>query len=166
VSDQASEIAQNLRFYSDARFKQLTLLLAAMAAAAAGAVKDSPAQLTPTVTVRQLVAVAAMLVVSVLWVMEVRAAAYWAAHREKGTEVWPSPPTNVFWWLNATDMLLALHVGLFVGWWWFGMKWRLAAPWLALAAALFVLMAIFSVVTYRPLWKHGLKRYRSKKAAG
>jgi hypothetical protein len=155
---------QERRFYADARFKQLTLLLAAMTVAAAGAAKDPPPALTPTLTVRHLLPIAAVLVVSVLWVMEVRAATYWAAHREKANSVWPSPAPNFFWWLNATNALLALHVGLFVGWWWFGTKWRSPRGCLAAAAALFILLLTFSAAMYRPLWKNGWQTYRAYRA--
>lgn len=59
-----SQLAENMRFYGDMRFKQLTLFMAAMTAVAGG--------ITEASQYRWWIALAGMCIAAVMWVMEVR----------------------------------------------------------------------------------------------
>lgn len=148
------QLTENMRFYADARFKQLTLWLACITLCAAG-VGQLPADhelVANRLATRPVIAIVAVFFTAVMWVMEVRAALYWVAHREKGGQ-WPQR-TVVWPWLNATNALLLLYSATFWSWLWLGLKWGLS--WLLVGSAVIVglMLLVFSIVNYWPLWCH------------
>ena len=65
------QIAQNMRFYGDMRFKQLTLLLAWFAIAGTGVLQSDGEPIVSDIQLKPLIACASMLVLAILWIMEV-----------------------------------------------------------------------------------------------
>ena len=96
-----TQFSENMRFYGDMRFKQLTLLMAAMTAAGAG-VAQYPQLSGP-------IAAAAAVFRAVMWVMEIRSTLYWVAFKEKVPTLWPSAKVTLWKQLNATNVVLFLH---------------------------------------------------------
>ncbi|HEB34722.1 hypothetical protein LCGC14_0591950 [marine sediment metagenome] len=144
-----SQIGENLRFYGDMRFKQLTLLMAWLTLAGAAVVGCGTIELAASVKVRTLIACISMLFTGVLWVMEVRATLYWAAHFAKAPELWP-PPKKSFWrLLTATNVVLFLYSGVYALWLWLGLAWCLSLWCGALFAVLLLALIVFSVKNYR-----------------
>jgi hypothetical protein len=139
-----SQLAENMRFYADMRFKQLTLFLAGLTLAAGGVAQYGTKELVGAITIRQGVAVAAALLTAVMWVMEVRSSIYWRVHREEVPDLWPRPKRDPFALLNATNSLLVLHLAIYSFWLWAGHGWGVS-DWLIYAlAALGVLLLTFS----------------------
>src|SRR5688572_20928973 len=139
-----TQLAENMRFYADMRFKQLTLFLAGLTLAAAGVAQYGKDELVGAITIRQAVAVAAALLTAVMWVMEVRASIYWRVHREEVPDLWPRPKGDPFALLNATNSLLVLHFAIYSFWLWFGHGWEVADWLICSLAALGVLLLAFS----------------------
>ena len=136
-----SELAENMRFYGDMRFKQLTLFMAAMTAAAAGIKQDFEH--------RWWIALGALFITAVMWVMEVRSSIHFFAIHEKAPRLWPNPQPKHFRWLTATLAVWLLHVAFYA--FWLGYL-RICAP---AACATFCLgmivglvLLIFSVLNY------------------
>ena len=143
----SSELSANMRFYGEMRFKQITLLMAGMTAAGAGAIQFAPE--------RGPIAITAAVFAGVMWVMEVRSTLYWAAFREKVPEDLKPSPEAAFWpWLNATNVVLALHV-FFVGFWIWVASTKYSALLTCLPGGIILLaLAIFTGKNYWPLWTH------------
>lgn len=146
-------LAENMRFYADARFKQLTVWLAGMTLCAGGVAQFPADELVRGVSIRTSLALVAMLFTGAMWVLEVRAALYWVAHRETDPSVWPQ--RKVVWpWINSTNATLLMFIGAYSGWFWLGHEWGLSWPWLLITGAIGVLLGLFSVLNYRTLWLH------------
>lgn len=144
-----NQIGENLRFYGDMRFKQLTLLMAWLTVAVAGIVEHGATQLTPSISVRVAIACVSMLFTGVLWVMETRATLYWAACYAKAPEIWPSPRKPFWPLLKATNVVLFLYASVYVFWLWLGLAWDLPLWCDGVLAALLLALIVFSVVNCR-----------------
>jgi hypothetical protein len=129
-----TQMAENHRFFGDMRFKQLTLLMGAMSAAAAGVMQY--------VAIRWWIALGAMCVTAVMWVIVARLAI---------PEVFP--PTDVFWkWINSSFTVLLLHVGFYALWLNRIRVWGPTACFsFFVGAAVGIALAVFSIVNY---WRH------------
>jgi hypothetical protein len=102
-----SQLAENFRFFGDMRFKQLTLFMAAMSAAGAG-VMQFPLS-------RWWIALGALFVTAVMWVVEVRGTLNGIAAHNAVPELFPS--RKIFWpWINSSWAVLSLHIGFYVLW--------------------------------------------------
>jgi hypothetical protein len=102
-----SQLAENHRFFGDMRFKQLTLFMAAMSAAGAGVVQFT--------AIRWWIALGALFVTGVMWVVEVRATLAGIAAHNAIPELFPS--RKIFWpWINSSWAVLLLHIGFYVLW--------------------------------------------------
>ena len=102
-----SQLAENHRFFGDMRFKQLTLFMAAMSAAGAG-VMQFPGS-------RWWIALGALFVTGVMWVVEVRATLAGIAAHNAIPELFPS--RKIFWpWINSSWAVLSLHIGFYALW--------------------------------------------------
>src|ERR1035441_7756478 len=89
------------------RFKQLTLFMAAMSAAGAG-VMQFPIS-------RWWIALGALFVTAVMWVVEVRATLNGIAAHNAVPELFPS--RKMFWpWLNSSWAVLSLHIAFYALW--------------------------------------------------
>lgn len=152
MSDEAKrgQCAENMRFYADMRFKQLTVLLAAMTLAAYGVAHYDAGQLpiVGTLESRALIAIAALLFTAVMWVMEVRAVLYWRANRDQAPELCPRPKDTWYDFVNATSAVLLLHVVTYSFWLWGAFEW--GAPLLVKKAAigLLLLLLLYSGASY------------------
>lgn len=148
----SDQLTENMRFYADARFKQLTLWLAGITLCAAG-IGELPADhqlVANRLATRPVIAIVAVFFTAVMWIMEVRAALYWVAHREQGAH-WPQ--RKVVWpWINATNALLLLYAATFWSWLWLGLEWGLSWPVAVGATLVGVMLLTFSVLNYRTLW--------------
>ena len=105
-----SQLAEYHRFYGDTRFKQLTLFTAAMSAAGAG-VMQYP-------VIRWWIALGALFVTGVMWVVEVRATLGGIAARNAIPELFPpSHKIKIFWReINSSYAVLLLHIAFYVLW--------------------------------------------------
>lgn len=103
-----AQIAESLRFYGDMRFKQLTLFMAAMTAAGAGVMQFSLG--------RWWIALAALFVTAVMWVVEVRATLNAIAAHDTIPEVFPKRSAMFWLWLNSSWAVLLLHMACYVVW--------------------------------------------------
>lgn len=147
------QIAENMRFYGDMRFKQLTLLMAWLTLAGAGVVQYGTAVVTGGTTVRQVLALATVLFTSVLWVMEVRSTVFWVANREAAPDLWPRPVRNAFRFVNATNAVLVLNMTVSVFWLWCAYEWHANMVLTVILTVLVAFLFVFSVYHYWPAWK-------------
>ena len=106
--DGKSQLAENVRFYGEMRFKQLTLFMAAMTAVAGG-IAQFPQN-------RWWIALAGIYVTAVMWVMEVRSSLYGFAALKAAGKLWPSPEPKLFPWLTATLVVSFLYIGFYAFW--------------------------------------------------
>lgn len=142
-----TQLAENLRFYGEMRFKQLTLLMAVMTLVGAAVLQGDHRALTERITLHTAGASFALLFTAVVWVMEVRAVLYWLAHAAMVPELWPSPRKG---WsvLSATNAVLGLYASLYVFWLCCARSWNLE-PWLLVAfSALGLVLVGFSLWAY------------------
>jgi hypothetical protein len=157
------QLAENMRFYAEMRFKQLTLLLAWLTVAAAGVAQYGETDLVGGLGVRQVLAPAALLFTAVMWVMEVRAAVYWRVHRDEAGDLWPRPQNDSFSWINASNALLVLHIAIYSFWLWCASAWRTPRGAVWGSALLGVLLLAFSVRSY---WKYRLQENKQPQRIG
>jgi hypothetical protein len=150
-----SQLAENMRFYADMRFKQLTLLLAWLTIAAAGVAVYGQNLLVGNLCVRQTLALGSLLFTAVMWVMEVRASLYWRANREAAPDLWPRPRNDCFSWINATNALLVLHITIYLFWLWCASAWNAPKLPIWVFISLGILLLIFSLYSY---WSNRLGR--------
>lgn len=104
----ASQLAENMRFYGDMRFKQLTLFMAAMTAVAGGIASSSQ--------YRWWIAMAGLWVAAVMWVMEVRSTVNFSIMRNEAEALWPQGAARVFPWLTATRAVGLLYAASYGFW--------------------------------------------------
>ena len=134
-----TQLAENHRFYGDMRFKQLTLFMAAMTTAGAGVIQF-PGN-------RWWIALGALFVAAVMWVIEVRAVLNGIAARKAIPEQFPSRPT--FWpWINASWVVLLLHVACYAVWLWCIRIWCPTCCSFYIGVFVGIMLLIFSVVNY------------------
>lgn len=107
-NDSLSHVAENMRFYGDMRFKQLTLFMAAMTAVAGGIMQYAPA--------RWWIALAGLCITGAMWVMEVRSTLYAVATCDAAPRAWPLPKPKLFPWLTASLVVLLLYIGFYATW--------------------------------------------------
>ena len=152
--DHRDQIAQNMRFYGDMRFKQLTLQLAWLTIAGAGISQYGEKLIVSGIKLKLLLASASMLVAAVLWIMEIRSTLYWVAHREAFPMLWPQPKQIKMKWLNASNAALVLYTVIFGFWYWCALQWNCGLLGKILGGVLIVVLLLFSCVNYWHLWSH------------
>jgi len=152
-----TQLAENMRFYADMRFKQLTLLVAWLTLAGAGVAQYGEKQLVGSFCVRQVLAVSAVIFVGILWVMEIRASLYWRAHRGKAPELWPRPENHFLSWVNATNALFLFHIVVYLFWLYCAYMWCVGRFLLAILALIGAMIAFFGVYSY---WRFRLRASR------
>jgi len=150
-----TQLGENMRFYADMRFKQISVLTAVLTVAAAGAIQFPNAMLAGQASVRTALASFALLLTAVVWIMEVRSTLFWAAHRDVASALWPTPTNAPFPWLTATNALLILYASLYGFWLYCALLWKLVTPMVVLFGVLAVLLVVFSVRAYLPLSRRG-----------
>jgi len=144
-----SQLAENHRFFGDMRFKQLTLFMAAMTAAGAGVVQFAAN--------RWWIALAALFVTAVMWVIEVRAVLNGIAAREAIPELFPRQH-KLFWpWINSSWAVLSLHIVCYALWLagiraWHPVPVPICTDFLFLTGVVIGgMLSLFSIVNY---WRH------------
>lgn len=149
-----TQIGENLRFYADMRFKQLTLLMTATTLLAAGVAQYGANPLFGSLTIGGVLSGAGMLITGAFWVMEVRSTLYWVAHREAAKELWPTPTSAKWRFLNATNVVLVVHMAFYAFWFWCAWEWYLRRWAVCSFAAIGLLLTVFTVLNYVQLWRH------------
>ena len=149
------QIGDNLRFYSDARFKQLTLFLSWITLLAAGLFQFEDKLLAKELNVRLAIPAFAMFVTAVFWVMEIRATLNWRAHRDSSPDLWPRPPADIWSWLNATHAVFILYAGIYATWFKVATMQGASSTFTSLAASLGIVVLVFGIHTYAAYSKQG-----------
>lgn len=152
-----SQLTENMRFYGDMRFKQLTLFAGAMTVLGAGLAEHAHAMLTPMLSLRFAVALIGLLVTSVFWVMEIRSSLFWVAIREElqGYQLWPRPKTRLWGWMNATNAILSLHAASYLFWLLCAHAWAIHRCTVMSCGGLWlVVLAFFTISSYWHMWTH------------
>ena len=141
-----SQLAENMRFYGDMRFKQLTLFMAAMTAVGGGVVGSSQ--------YRWWIALGGLCITAVMWVMEIRSTINFNAVHKCAPELWPRAQSKLFRLLTASHAVLLLYVGFYAFWLYSMRKWCPACC-VSFYSELIVGFALllFSVANYWDLWK-------------
>ena len=121
--ERRTQLGENMRFYGDMRFKQLTLLIAWLTLAGAGVAQYGEKVLVGSLCVKQGLALSAVIFVGVLWIMEIQASLFWRAHRDQARDLWPRPDNYPFGWVNSTNALFVLHLVLYVFWLYCAFVW-------------------------------------------
>jgi hypothetical protein len=107
-----SQLSENMRFFADMRFKQLTLFMAAMTAVAGGVVESSQ--------YRWWIALGGLCITMVIWMMEVRSTMNFITVRDEcgnsAEHLWPRKKPKVFPWLTASRDVLLLYAGFYIFW--------------------------------------------------
>jgi len=157
-----TQFVENMSFYGDMLFKQLTLLMGGVTVIGAGIAEYPNVNLFDSLCVRAALAMVGMLFTGAMWVMEISSSTYWVAHREEartllGTTPWPRPAKRIPG-LTATNAVLALHFAFFWFWFWCATKWYPRCLPLVLGVLFGILLAVFSVLNYWPLWTHREQR--------
>jgi len=149
-----TQIAENMRFYADMRFKQLTLLLAWLTLVAGGIAQFSEVKLA-TLAARDVLIVAAALVTAVFWIMEIRSTLYWCAHRDVSPDLWPRISGDSWRLVNATYAIFLLHLALYSFWAWFAWKSQITCVIVVGLCLLGLLVFMFGVHSYFRYLKPG-----------
>lgn len=137
-----AQLGENMRLYVDIRFKQLTLLMAAMTAAGAG-VAQYP-------SLRWWLALAGMGFTAVMWVMEVRSTLFSLAVRDAAPQLWPPVRPKIFPWITATLAVLLLHIAFYTSWLWCLRVWCRNCGWFWVGLGVGLLLVTYSVLNYWP----------------
>jgi hypothetical protein len=143
-----TQIGENLRFYSDMRFKQLTLLMAWLTFAGFGAYNYGSQKVTESIELRALLSCISVFFTAVLWVMEVRSTIYWDEHRSVVPELWPLPPRAFWKFLSATNAVITLYASMFGLWVWLGHIWGVHDCFTFAFIVLWVMLIIFTIVNF------------------
>jgi hypothetical protein len=149
-----NQLGENMRFYGDMRFKQLTLLLTGLTLAGAGVAQYSDKPFVGSLDVRSALAVVSMVFTSVMWILEVRSTLYFVAALQLAPDLWPCPLAVRLSWLNATNGVLVLHLFIYLGWYWCAWQWYPSCFVRVAFGVLGLLLLLFSILNYVPLWKH------------
>jgi hypothetical protein len=140
--NRSSQFAENFRFYVEMRFKQLALFLTAMTAAGVG-VAEFP-------MIRWWVALGALFVTAVIWVMEVRSTIY-ATEAFESADLGPSLKTQFWPWLNAGYVVLLLYIASYTLWLLCIRAWFPACISFYIGVFVGLILFVSSIVNY---WQH------------
>jgi hypothetical protein len=102
------QIAENMRFFADMRFKQLTLFVAAMTAVAGGIVVSMP--------YRWWIALGGLCITAVMWLMEIRSTINFVTNYNYAPELWPRKKPKLIGWLTASHDVAFLYAGSYLWW--------------------------------------------------
>jgi len=150
-----NQLGQNMRFYGDMRFKQLTLFLGASSLFIAGVGQYQNIDFPRGLKLKAVISIAGILFTSVMWVMEVRSTVSFFATRELAEDLWPRAKPARFIWLNSTNAVLSLHIASFCFWYWCAANWVYHRFLILSGGALLgILLAAFTVHNYLPAWRY------------
>ena len=144
-----------MKFYGEARFKQLTIFITWMTLLLGGLLQFADKPIASTIQLLTVVPVAAMLVTAVFWVLEVRATLYFRANRDRFPELWPSLPRDRWSFLNASNAIFLLYYASYSSW--LSAAVILGSPayvWIP-AGCLGTLVAVFGIANYAKYARNG-----------
>lgn len=171
-NDSLKFAAENLRFYGDMRFKQLTLFSIVTAFLLNAAVSKDAQQLLATHRNLTSLSVAGMLFTAVLWIMEVASTLYGVRYLrpvrdelDRLEEQQESEKVIRHWTLlNATNAVVFAYFASYVFWWW---MWKAAGKMTCagyVGWVLFGLAGLFLVLftgrEYCQLWKFSWSKWK------
>lgn len=148
LTDKQKQMAENMRFYADVRFKQVTLLFAWLAIAGAGIVHSGGQYLVADWSVKQAVAACSLLITAVLWVNEIKAASFWCAHNNRMPDVWPRPPKHILSFISGTWATSGMYAVLYLAWVVLYNNWRSDSCFSALLYPFFILVGGLVVIFF------------------
>lgn len=142
-----TQLAENMRFLADMRFKQLTIAVAGLSAAGAGMAQygsGEPMKVNATMcnAICQIIAVNAILFIAVFWVMEIRSTLSWRAHRTKEPDLWIKSPRTPIPSFNASNAIFAFYALQYGFWIWCTWKWAVPC-WLTTILSFLGIMIFF-----------------------
>lgn len=152
-----TQLVENMRFFGNLRFQQLTLLTAVLTLVGAGIAQfsEKQIQITDAISLRTALGMFALAVTGVIWIMEVRATTHWVAHRELVPDWWPRHRSRGFGWISSTNALLLLLAAIYGFWLYCVWQWKVQ-QWIVVGFTVgWVILIVFSVVEYWGLWFHG-----------
>src|SRR5262249_40074071 len=135
--------------------KQLTLLVGFQTASAYAAFSAGDKALsdqTPSLSAGLVVSAISMIFTAVMWVMEVRSTLYRDAAIKAARSAWPHPRPR-WLWINATTLVLALHVVLYGAWLAYAVLQSMSRLLTIVFAAGGVVLIVYSIFNYRELGK-------------
>lgn len=115
-SEHKKQIAENLRFHVDMRFKQLTLFVAFLSISAAGIGAYGDKFLFRGAKVSEVISLAGIVFTTVFLTMEVRSHLYWKMHHAEAPELWPSPKNPFLRYVNSTYAVAFLYLAIQLFW--------------------------------------------------
>jgi hypothetical protein len=141
-----SQLAENMRFFADMRFKQLTLFMAAMTAVAAGIINPNQ--------YRWWIALGGLWITAVIWVMEIRSTINFIKNYNQATELWPRAKSKGCRFVTSSHAVLGLYGGFYATWLLCIKKWGPACC-VSFYVGLIVGFALFlfSIANDHDLWK-------------
>jgi hypothetical protein len=159
-----TQLAENMRFFNDLRFKQLSLLMAGMTLVGAGVAQYPSAMIARSLSLRSGLAFCGMLFTAVMLVMEVRSTMHFIATREQAPDLWPVPYPSKLRWVftvfTTAGAVLSLHIVFYWFWFWCATEWYphpfALIPFLLLGA----ILSVSSVLTYWYLGRYASDQER------
>ena len=152
------QLAENLRYYGDMRFKQLTLFTGAMTVLGAALdTRDVNTMLTAHLSSRFAISAAGLMFTSVIWVMEVKSTVYWVATRESenGKDLWPRPKDHFLSQLNSTNAVLFMYIVSYCFWLVCARSWSYhPCLLLVIGTSWLVVLMAFTARSYKHMWLH------------
>ena len=156
VSEESPHIKANFQFYGEIRFKQLTLMMAWLSIAGVGIAQFGQYLIVRNIQLREIIAVASLLVTSVIWVMEVRSSIFGAELISRYPQLWPVPSKNFMPFVSATSVVLGFYIAVYAFWLWCVYEWRGTHIIFWISSAAFGFLLIFSIENYRRYYSKSL----------
>ena len=153
MADKDTESHQNMRFYGDMRFKQLTLYLAWITVAVAGISQFGTDIFLSNASVKLVISFASMLITAVIWIMEISSTKYWVAFKENLSEKTPSSGIKLKLF-TATNATMFLYLVSYLFWFYAACTWDGNTIFLIIYAVIGLSIFIHNVLNYWPLWRH------------
>lgn len=161
MAERETELYNSMRSYGEMRFKQLTLLLAWLAIAGTGVSQSTQIDFLDGASLKLIIGFASMLVTGIIWIMEISSTKHWVAYKEALEDKLPS--NNLSWkQFNATNMTVLLYAISYVFWFYASCEWKGNYIFLTIYGLIFILLIVYTILNYLPLWKHKQNSTNSK----
>lgn len=154
MADKETELYQNMRFYGEMRFKQLTVFLAWLAIAGTGVASDSGCEnILDGASLQLIIGFASMLVTGIIWIMEISSTKHFFAHRDNQDETIKWPVANIqLRHLNATNATVLFYALSYFFWFYFTYTLKGNYVLLIIYGIVFLILLIHTVLNYKTLW--------------
>lgn len=161
MTEMENELYQNMRFYGEMRFKQLTLFLAWLTIAGTGVSQSGEKLILDGASLQLIIGFASMLVTGIIWIMEISSTKYWISHREIQTKKWPA--SNRVWkQLSATNATILFYALTYSFWFYASIIWNGNCIFLIIYGIVFILLIIYTIINYLSIWRHGPNSTKSE----